>query len=323
MKSGKRAPPKQKQPRRPRRVRKALPECAVKYIHARVDPFSLAAVGACVPGSSAVPSFKMQTRGMYNLAVLAPTGMAIGWTPCLANNLSEFWYNAATPTTAYSTWMATAGSAASTGSPFTSSQFGIGNLEHRVVGGAIRIRPTNSMYVKQGAQWGYWTPAGTVQAISATGDGIQKYYNTKHKIASEGDGALFVCIDHEDSETFDQYFSGTAYYLGTAAPSNGTGQPFLGYIQPGTDGYVQCLVETVCHWEVRGRTVASFSTPNQPYTEFGSLFSGVSDVLRIGGSIVYGSAQMLRMVNSYLNGDRGANRMMWRDGWHQAAEAVD
>jgi hypothetical protein len=153
----------------------------------------------------------------------------------------------------------------STGSPFDTSSFGTGKLEHRCVGWSLRVRNTSSPIYTAGTSIGY---AGTDGALGGTMTASTVASLRSSKVVSMKEALSLPMrfndsrdnfADHAQWNSTDVLDGITGAYAGGAI--NGIGIAFLPN-QAGAAVNMFATFELIAHWEVRGRTVDNIGTIN-------------------------------------------------------------
>lgn len=120
-------------------------ECAVKYLAALAQPFSGAAVGACLPYEPSHNSLKVTTVQRFNLTTNASGVGILMIAPCIANDQGAIWYTdttgvdsgiVCTANTPPAGWLVRN----FVGIPFTAAQIASGGVAGRVVSVGLRVQ---------------------------------------------------------------------------------------------------------------------------------------------------------------------------------------
>lgn len=271
-----------------------LSPCVEKYLHARADPFSPAARGACIPGETAVPSFKYSTWAAVSHTATAGEDLYIGWEPNAASDRHVLKFHDVAIGSDPQISLINSGTSTPVlcfGSPFTAASFASGLLEQRLVGASLRLKVTEAPLTAAGSVRGYWPPScGALLASSLASQWLQ-LYNTRMQSKAETMNKWF----HIDFD-IDNFVEAQTW-MSSPEVRNNTYFGALGLIKVDASSAtvpVQVHVEVVHHWEVRGTTVANFATPNssEPVAA-AKVYNGVANVFReVGNTVLTYPGQM-------------------------------
>jgi hypothetical protein len=295
-------------PMKPDPHQRAIAECALKYVHARLDPFSPKAIGACRFGSSTMPTFKCSNRSMTTHAIdlasasLGSTHLTLIWRPNASNDV---WGLCIAPDTAAGRTISaliaepTSVFINEIGSFFPQTQFVGGELESRVVGAGLRVMCTGAPLYLQGTTESLvpadqlWSEADTPAAT------MRSSMNTRyHAKRLQSEHVMLY-----DNEANNDLFRGSPFINGVPNESIGT----LRIPADASTPIIHFTVETVSHWEVSGREVrpASSATPSSSNL-YDKLSEGVSNVLQVIGHKLPSAPSLIQALWNFtgLNGPR-------------------
>lgn len=256
-----------------------LDECSRKYLKARLDPFDADAAGACVPDGQSGNSFKYKTvlQGAAVLVSALPAGsnegVAIVITPNAAKDQVSVAAYIAKPTTTFDQLGNSShpllAQYAMYGSPFEDSSFSTGNLEQRCVGFGVNITNNGAPLYQQGVGWGYVEGAYTSGAGDfMSGGGTIGTYSafplTRRSGMSKMEDVPLTLLYAPESELATKLWYTDPHILGiTGLYTSGAKRTAMVLWVPGdVQGAVNITVDCAAHWEVKGRVVRSFSSPN-------------------------------------------------------------
>lgn len=258
-----------------------LDECSRKYLKARLDPFDADAAGACVPDGQSGNSFKYRTvlQGAEVSLHLEPNpsglslGVALIITPSAANDqatisayaclathsLDELGQNATPLLAQYNMY----------GSPFDGAAFGAGNLEQRCVGFGVNILNRGMPLYQQGTAFGYAEGAyglrtGDYMSGTSTLGSRAGYPLTRRVGMSKMEDVPLTLLYAPESEIATKQWYVEPHMLGITGHYTHMAKhtSMIIWVPCDGQGSVNLTIDCSAHWEVKGRTVRSFSSPN-------------------------------------------------------------
>lgn len=256
-------------------------ECEIKYIHARLDPFSGKAVGACIPFDG-VQSFKAtyQTRAIITKA--AANHFIARVRPTVCYDISTIEFAGGTPSSSTTPSTGSLSVARPIGAPFDAGSLGTGRLEWRVVGAGVKITNITPPVNRVNFMLGYCSPQ-TTASLDFSFDELSSAANAR--IMTKPQGELLW-----DADESDDYLRWDASQI----------QWTMQFGMPATAFDQTYLVETVSHVEMRGRTVAASSSLSHASTEYTRMFGAVSNTLRSAYSHLPVATERLRLAGQAM-----------------------
>jgi hypothetical protein len=150
----------------------ALSKCALKFATAISDPFSVSALGACIPSINARPSQKITAFTRFDTTIGTGGFGFVLLSPCLANDSLSAWYSDGNFTGTTATFTTTASNTSSTTGvnavymsnlPYSSSQLtannqGVQSADGRIVSFGATVQYTGTTLNESGLVWCYHDP---------------------------------------------------------------------------------------------------------------------------------------------------------------------
>lgn len=281
--------------------------CITAYAVCKLFPFDEKAQGACIPEAGSQPSWKVTTRGFFNVVADAEAGkdgVAIAFCPtAYSGSVSGYspmgWIHASTSGASNSTFAEFNTQQASTyarsftayGSPFTQVQFVPGKLMARCVGAGLQIYNRESPMHTNGDAFGLVYPGfnySDATEIKSMQDQPQTRWKSKWEMTTD---PFEVTFQPSGSTMNDYINTGNAY--NQAQSTTGFAYPLAAYVPysptSGSSG-VRLRVRTIAHFEVRGSDVNTLVSENFVHPQMkGEIDTAISAAHRL---ITPGSANV-------------------------------